>query len=176
MALKSGKIVGWFRGRMEFGPRALGHRSILADPRNPKMKDIINEKVKNREPFRPFAPSVLEEASSDYFELFCPSPFMLLTAKVKEDKRSMIPAVTHVDGTARIQTVNKEDDLVYYNLIKKFAELTNVPVLLNTSFNIKGEPIVCTPAHAYECLKKTGIDLLVMENFIIEKTQRTNHG
>ncbi len=167
--LSRGKIVGWFQGRMEFGPRALGARSILADPRNPKMKDILNEKVKHRESFRPYAPSVILEEAKEYFELDCPSPFMLLVARVREDKRKIIPAVTHVDGTARIQTVSREENSLYYDLIQRFKDITGVPLIINTSFNVRGEPIVCSPEDAYQCFLKTEMDCLVMENFLIKK-------
>jgi len=167
--LSRGKIVGWFQGRMEFGPRALGARSILADPRNPKMKDILNEKVKHRESFRPYAPSVILEDAKEYFELDCPSPFMLLVARVREDKRKIIPAVTHVDGTARIQTVSREENSLYYDLIQRFKDITGVPLIINTSFNVRGEPIVCSPEDAYQCFLKTEMDCLVMENFLIKK-------
>jgi len=154
---------------MEFGPRALGARSILADPRNPKMKDILNEKVKHRESFRPYAPSVILEDAKEYFELDCPSPFMLLVARVREDKRKIIPAVTHVDGTARIQTVSREENSLYYDLIQRFKDITGVPLIINTSFNVRGEPIVCSPEDAYQCFLKTEMDCLVMENFLIKK-------
>ncbi len=167
--LSQGKIVGWFQGRMEFGPRALGARSILADPRNPKMKDILNEKVKHRESFRPYAPSVILEEAKEYFELECASPFMLLVASVREDKKRIIPAVTHVDGTARIQTVSRKENTLFYELIQKFKDITGVPMILNTSFNVRGEPIVCNPEDAYQCFLKTEMDFLVMENILIEK-------
>lgn len=167
--LADGKIVAWFQDRMEFGPRALGNRSILADPRRADMKDIINAKVKFREPFRPFAPSVLEEKSDEYFNEFSYSPFMLLVAPVKESKKEVIPAVTHVDGTARVQTVSRLQNPIYYELIKEFEKLTGVPVLLNTSFNIKGEPIVFTPIDAIKCFLKTDIDYLVLGSYILQK-------
>jgi len=152
---------------MEWGPRALGNRSILADPRNAKMKDILNEKIKHRESFRPFAPSILEEFSSEYFELDIPSPYMLLVAKVK--KADIIPAVTHVDGTGRLQTVSKKANTLYYDLIKEFYDLTGVPVLINTSMNVMGEPIVHTPEQAYTMLLKTDMDYLVMGNYVISR-------
>ena len=132
---------------MEWGPRALGNRSVLADPRNSKMKDILNEKVKHRESFRPFAPSILEEYTSDYFDIDIPSPYMLMVANVKQPKK--IPAVTHVDGTGRLQTVSKESNSLYYDLISEFYKITNVPVIINTSMNVMGEPIVNTPLEAY---------------------------
>ncbi len=162
-------VVGWFHGKMEFGPRALGHRSILANASNPKMKEIINEKIKHREPFRPFAPSVLAEYSEKFFDLHCESPFMLLVADVFLDKRKIIPAITHVDGTARVQTVNRKTGGRYYDLIKEYYRLTGVPVVLNTSFNVRGEPIVCAPQDAYNCFIKTDMDYLVLENYLIQK-------
>ncbi len=173
-ALIKGKVCGWFQGRMEWGPRALGNRSILADPRIGKMKDIVNKKVKFREPFRPFAPSVLYEKAEDFFELIhkeenFPYKFMLATANVKEDKREKIPAVTHKDGTARLQVVEKDINPLYYALIEKFEEKTGIPVLLNTSFNLKGEPIVCTPEDALNTFIKSGMDLLCIGNYIVEK-------
>lgn len=169
--IADGKIIAWFQGRMEFGPRALGNRSILADPRRADMKDIINAKVKFREPFRPFAPSVLEEKADEYFEGPSHSPFMLLVAPVKESKKNIIPAVTHVDGTARVQTVNTTQNPLYYRLISEFEKLTGVPVILNTSFNVKGEPIVFSPDDAIKCFLKTDIDYLVMANYIIQKNK-----
>jgi len=160
-------VVGWYQGRVEWGPRALGNRSILADPRNAKMKDILNEKIKHRESFRPFAPSILEEHASEYFELDIPSPYMLLVAKVK--KPDKIPAVTHVDGTGRLQTVSRKANPLYYDLINEFYKLTGVPVIINTSMNVKGEPIVNTPSQGYAMLQKTEMDYLVMGNFLISK-------
>jgi len=160
-------VVGWYQGRVEWGPRALGNRSILADPRNAKMKDILNEKIKHRESFRPFAPSILEEYASEYFELDIPSPYMLLVAKVK--KPDKIPAVTHVDGTGRLQTVSRKANPLYYDLIIEFFKLTDVPVIVNTSMNVKGEPIVNTPSQGYAMLRKTEMDYLVMGNFLISK-------
>lgn len=165
------KVVGWFQGRMEFGPRALGNRSILADARNPKNKDVVNLKIKFRESFRPFAPSVLVERCSDYFELDTESPYMLLVGQVREDKRQ-IPSVTHVDGSARIQTVDRARNELYYDLIKKFEEKTGCPVIINTSFNVRGEPIVCTPADAYACFMGTNMDVLVMgSQFLLKEEQ-----
>ena len=163
------KIVGWFQGRMEFGPRALGNRTILANPCNPDMKDILNHRVKHREPFRPFAPSALLDHASEYFDLDAPSPFMLLVAPVRPDKRDVLPAITHVDGTARLQTVARDENPLYYDLIAEFRKITGVPVVLNTSFNVRGEPIVRTPDDAYECFATTGIDTLVMHDFVVEK-------
>ena len=160
-------VVGWYQGRMEWGPRALGNRSILADPRNANMKDILNEKIKHRDSFRPFAPSIMEEYASDYFELDVPSPYMLLVSKVK--KPEQIPAVTHVDGTGRLQTVSQYSNPLYYDLIKEFFNLTNVPVIINTSMNVRGEPIVNTPEQAFEMLLKTDMDYIVMGNYIVGK-------
>ena len=160
-------VVGWYQGRVEWGPRALGNRSILADPRNAKMKDILNEKIKHRESFRPFAPSILEEHASEYFELDIPSPYMLLVAKVK--KPDKIPAVTHVDGTGRLQTVSRLANPLYYDLINEFYKLTGVPVIVNTSMNVRGEPIVNTPGQAFDMLLKTDMDYIVMGDCIIGK-------
>jgi len=152
---------------MEWGPRALGNRSILADPRRPEMKDVLNEKIKHRESFRPFAPSILEEYASEYFDINIPSPYMLLVAPVK--KPDKIPAVTHVDGTGRLQTVSKDANPLYYQLITEFYKITQVPVLVNTSMNVKGEPIVNTPENAYNMLTKTDMDYLVMGSFMVTR-------
>ena len=165
--ISEGNIVGWYQGRMEWGPRALGNRSILADPRNPEMKNILNEKIKHRESFRPFAPSILEEFVSEFFELDIPSPYMLLVAKVK--KPEIIPAVTHIDGTGRLQSVSKDVNLLYHNLINEFYKITGVPAIINTSMNVMGEPIVNTPDHAYKMILKTDMDFLVMGNYMISK-------
>ncbi len=165
-----GYIVSWFQGRMEVGPRALGNRSILADPRDPKMKDRLNHRVKHREPFRPFAPSMLAERASEYLEDAHPSPFMILAFNVKKEKREEIPAVVHVDGTTRPHTVERSVNEKYWSLIKAFEEKTEVPVVLNTSFNIRGEPIVCTPKDAIDTFLKTGIDYLAIGDFLIGKT------
>lgn len=167
--LAEGGIVGWFQGAMEFGPRALGSRSILADARRPDMKDRINLRVKFRESFRPFAPAVLEEQVSEYFELDRPSPYMLLVAPVLEGRRAEIPSVTHVDGSARIQTVSRRTNPRFYGLLQEFQEQTGCAVLLNTSFNIVGEPIVESPEQAYQCFMRTGMDLLVLENCVLRK-------
>lgn len=169
--LSEGKLVCWFQGRMEWGPRALGNRSLLADPRRAEMRDIINLKVKHREPFRPFAPSVLEEKSYDYFGNPIPSPFMLFAFKVHPNRQKDIPAVTHVDGTARPQTVRKAANPLYWNLIKEFENRTGVPVLLNTSFNVQ-EPIVCSPKDAVACFLKTKVDYLVLNNLLIEQPHK----
>lgn len=168
--LADGKIVGWFQGRFEMGPRALGNRSILADPRRAEMRDILNDKVKRREPFRPFAPAVLVEKAGEYFELDQPDPFMTLAPRVRPDKRSVIPAAVHVDGTGRIQTVERTHNPRYYGLIEEFGRLTGVPVLLNTSFNRK-EPIVARPEDAIACYLRGGMDVLVMDDFYT-----TDHG
>ncbi len=190
--LKNGKIIGWFQGRMEFGPRALGCRSIIADPRSEKMQKNLNLKIKFRESFRPFAPSILREDLSNWFELDCDSPYMLLVADVKKSiqiqetetnqklfgierlnlKRSLIPAVTHVDYSARIQTVHKDTNPKYHNLLQNFKKLTNCPVLVNTSFNIRGEPIVCSVEDAFKCFMGTELDVLVCENFVLYKNEQ----
>ena len=163
--ISTGNIVGWYQGKMEWGPRALGNRSILADPRNASMKDILNEKIKHRESFRPFAPSVLEEYASEYFDIDIPSPYMLMVAKVK--KPEIIPAVTHVDGTGRLQTVSNYANPLYYDLINEFFKITGVPVIINTSMNVMGEPIVNTPEQAYQMIVKTDMDCLVLGNNLI---------
>ncbi len=159
-------IVGWFKGRCEWGPRALGNRSILADPRNPKIKDIINEKIKRRESFRPFAPSVIEDKARDYFDLNYSSPHMLFVVNAKNNIKTTLPAVVHVDNTCRVQTVSKKFNTVFYKLIKKFEEMTTIPVLLNTSFN-ENEPIVQKPEEAFDCFERTKMDCLVLENWVI---------
>jgi carbamoyltransferase len=166
--IAAGKIVGWFQGRMEWGPRALGNRSIVVDPRRAEMKDILNRRIKHREPFRPFAPSILEEAVGEYFEQTYPSPFMLMTYRVKPDKRALIPAPTHVDGTGRLQTVDRETNPLYWQLIKEFEKVAGVPVVLNTSFN-ENEPVVCTPGEALDCFLRTRMDVLVMGPYAVEK-------
>jgi carbamoyltransferase len=167
-ALVDQKTIGWFQGRMEFGPRALGARSIIADARNPENKTVVNLKIKFRESFRPFAPTVLEEKCSEWFELDIPSPYMLLVADVREGKRT-IPAVTHVDQSARIQTVNEKEHPRYYKLIKRFDEKTGCPLIINTSFNVRGEPIVCKPDEAYTCFMRTNMDVLVLDKFVMYK-------
>ena len=166
--IADGKILGWYQGRMEWGPRALGNRSIVVDPRRAEMKDILNRRIKHREIFRPFAPSILEEATSEYFERSYPSPFMNLAYRVRPEKRETIPAPTHVDGTGRLQTVSRSANPLYWQLIKEFEKLTGVPVLLNTSFN-DNEPIVCTPAEAIACFERTQMDVLVLGPYLIEK-------
>ena len=190
--LKSGKAIGWMQGRMEFGPRALGGRSIIADPRSPKMQKLLNLKVKFRESFRPFAPSILRENLSEWFDLKQDSPYMLLVANVKNTKiikmtdeekklfgidklnivRSKIPSVTHVDYSARIQTVHKDTNPIYYNLIHKFNKITDCPIIINTSFNIRGEPIVCSPEDALKCFMGTELDILVIGNFYLKKSNQ----
>jgi len=168
-ALAAGKVVGWYQGRMEWGPRALGNRSILADPRIAGMKDKLNKRVKHRQAFRPFAPVVLEERAHEIFEGERESPFMLLAERVRPQWRDRIPAVVHVDGTARLQTVRADQNEPLYRLLKEFDAITGVPVLLNTSFNIKGEPIVETPQDAVHCFLTTGIDYLVMHDVVLSK-------
>ncbi|MCL6498550.1 MAG: carbamoyltransferase, partial [Firmicutes bacterium] len=165
--IADGKIVGWFQGRMEWGPRALGNRSIVVDPRRPEMKDVLNRRIKHREPFRPFAPSILEEATGGYFERAYPSPFMILAYPVRPEKRAVIPAPTHVDGTGRLQTVSRETNPRYWRLIKEFERLTGVPVVLNTSFN-ENEPIVCTPQEAVDCFLRTQMDVLAIGQCLVE--------
>ncbi|MGA2483131.1 MAG: carbamoyltransferase C-terminal domain-containing protein [Candidatus Acidiferrales bacterium] len=163
-----GKILGWFQGRAEWGPRALGNRSIVADPRRAEMKDVLNRRIKHREPFRPFAPSILAEATGEYFEKSQPSPFMTLAYPVRAEKRAAIPAPTHVDGTGRLQTVSREANPRYWRLIREFGNITGVPVLLNTSFN-DNEPIVCRPEEAIDCFLRTQMDALALGDFLIEK-------
>lgn len=185
------KIIGWFQGRMEFGPRALGSRSIIGDARSSEMQSVMNLKIKFRESFRPFAPSVLEDKASEYFDVKTASPYMLLTAQVRKDKliesntdgktgldllnmkRSVIPAVTHVDNSARLQTVNEKENRLYYKLIKKFYEKSGCPVIINTSFNVRGEPIVNDPSDAYYCFMGTNIDVLALGSFILYKEEQT---
>jgi carbamoyltransferase len=176
--LTSGKVIGWSQGRFEWGPRALGSRSILADPRNEEMKDIVNSKIKFREPYRPFAPSVLAECAEKYFELpnavnHSPARFMLYVVPVRPEEQHTLPAITHVDGTGRLQTVFREQSPRYYGLIERFGQATGVPVVLNTSFNLKGEPVVNTPANAFSTFSKSEMDTLVLENFVIEKSELT---
>lgn len=167
-----GRLVCWFQGRMEWGPRALGNRSLLADPRREDMRALINAKVKLREPFRPFAPSVLEERAVEFFDLAAPSPFMLFTFPVRVSAKGIIPAVVHVDGTARVQTVDSRSNPQYRRLIEAFARLTGIPVLLNTSFNVH-EPIVCTPQEAVDCFLRTKVDWLVMGNYLASRSTDT---
>ena len=193
--LKNQKTVGWFQGRMEFGPRALGARSILADPRSDKMQKILNLKIKYRESFRPFAPSIIIDDLTDWFELSLESPYMLLVSEIKSNlkiemtkeekklflikklniKRSSIPAVTHVDYSSRIQTVHKKTNPIYYKLIHKFKELTGCPILVNTSFNIRGEPIVCSVEDAFTCFMGTNLDILAIGNFLLFKEDQNKN-
>lgn len=190
--INSEKVIGWFQGRMEFGPRALGSRSIIGDSRSKNMQSVMNLKIKFRESFRPFAPTVLVEHVSDYFEIDRESPYMLLVAAVREDKRvnsqsenkdlfgieklkvprSVIPAITHVDYSARIQTVDKKNNGLYYDMIKAFYDLTGCPVIINTSFNVRGEPIVCSPQEAYTCFMRTEMDYLIMGSFLLDKKKQ----
>lgn len=190
--IADGKVIGWFDGKMEFGPRALGSRSIIGDARSPKMQSVMNLKIKFRESFRPFAPTVLRDSVSDYFELDCDSPYMLLVAPVREERRlkmspeqedtfgidklnvprSDIPAVTHVDYSARIQTVSEADNRRYYQIIKEFERLTGYSIIVNTSFNVRGEPIVCTPEDAYLCFMRTEMDYLVLGNSLLDKKEQ----
>jgi carbamoyltransferase len=190
--LKAGRVVGWLQGRMEFGPRALGNRSILGDARNPTMQSVMNLKIKYRESFRPFAPSVLREKVSEYFEMDADSPYMLLVAPVQKKRclpfdrgmkdlwgidllnvpRSDIPAATHLDYSARIQTVHRETNPKYHALLRSFETKTGYAVIVNTSFNVRGEPIVCTPEDAYRCFMRTEMDVLVLENCILFKEEQ----
>jgi carbamoyltransferase len=167
--LADGKILGWFQGRMEFGPRALGARSILADPRDPEMNAKVNNAVKFREWWRPFAPSMLAEVADEYIESATDSPFMILTAQVRPEKRTVIPSVTHVDGSARPQTVERDVNPLYWRLIREFGDRTGVPVVMNTSFNLRGEPIVCTPTDGIRTFFSSGMDALVIGSFVVEK-------
>jgi len=187
-----GHVIGWFQGRVEFGPRALGSRSIIGDPRSPTMQSTMNLKIKYRESFRPFAPTILKEKVADYFEMDCESPYMLLVAPVKQDKRrqmtpeeerlfgieklnvirSEVPAITHVDYTARVQTVAREDNPLYYDTIEAFYKKTGCPLVINTSFNVRGEPIVCSPEDAYKCFMRTKMDYLIMGNFLLDKREQ----
>jgi carbamoyltransferase len=167
--LAEGNIVGWFQGRMEFGPRALGNRSILADPRSADVKDRVNATIKFREQFRPFAPSCLREHVAEYFEADVDSPFMTFTVGCHKEKQAVVPAIVHVDGTSRLQSVSKEDQPLYHALISRFYELTGVPIVLNTSFNLAGEPIVCSPYDALRTFITCGIDVLIMGDFMVTK-------
>ena len=166
--ISKNQVIGWFKGRCEWGPRALGNRSILADARNPEIKDILNKKIKLRESFRPFAPAVLEEFANTYFDINYPSPYMLNVVNGKKIAKESVPAVVHVDNTCRVQTVSKSDNYHFYNLISEFNKLTGVPIILNTSFN-ENEPIVLNPEHAFDCFRRTSMDCLVLENWIITR-------
>ncbi|OHB36077.1 MAG: hypothetical protein A2Y08_02045 [Planctomycetes bacterium GWA2_40_7] len=190
--IASENVIGWFEGRMEFGPRALGSRSIIGDPRSKEMQSIMNLKIKYRESFRPFAPTVLREHVSDYFDIDCESPYMLLVANIKDEKRikmsgdeeklfgleklkvarSDVPAITHVDYSARIQTVTKEDNPLFYSVIEEFYKKTGCPMVVNTSFNVRGEPIVCRPEEAYKCFMRTGMDYLIMGSYLLDKKEQ----
>ena len=169
-SIAAGQIVGWFQGRMEIGPRALGGRSILADPRRPEMKDALNERVKHRESFRPFAPSVLAEHQGDWFECDYPSDYMLFVYRFREDKMSQVPSVLHSDGTGRLQSVPNDDSSRFRRLIEEFYQMTGIPIVLNTSFNVQGEPIVCSPQDAIRCFMSTEMDCLFMGDFLVRKT------
>ena len=169
--LEQNAVVGWFQGRMEFGPRALGNRSILGNPGSPEMQDILNNRIKKREPFRPFAPSVLKGRAEEYFELLDHSPYMLLAPRTRPEKLDAIPAVVHVDGTARVQVVEQETNPRYWRLISCFEERTGLPMVVNTSFNQRGEPIVCTPEDAIDCFRRSRIDCLALEGFVVERDQ-----
>jgi carbamoyltransferase len=166
--IAEGDVVGWFQGRMEWGPRALGNRSIVADPRRHDMKDILNARIKHREAFRPFAPSILAEHTGEYFEQDYPDPFMIKVYAVRPEKREEIPAVTHVDGTGRLQTVDRDASPRYHSLITNFKEITGTPVIVNTSFN-DNEPIVCKPQEALDCFNRTKMDSLAIGNFFVTK-------
>ena len=190
--IASENVIGWFEGRMEFGPRALGSRSIIGDPRSEEMQSIMNLKIKYRESFRPFAPTVLREHVSDYFDIDCESPYMLLVANIKDEKRikmsgdeeklfgleklkvarSDVPAITHVDYSARIQTVTKEDNPLFYSVVEEFYKKTGCPMVVNTSFNVRGEPIVCRPEEAYKCFMRTGMDYLIMGSYLLDKKEQ----
>jgi carbamoyltransferase len=186
------RVVGLFQGAMEYGPRALGNRSILADARDPKMQSLLNLATKFRESFRPFAPAILEERAAEWFELDAPSPYMLMVAGLRENKRlspqngglpaqleewvnqvrSLAPAITHVDYSARIQTVSRQTNPDFHAILSAFERMTGCPLLVNTSFNVRSEPIVCTPANAYQCFMRTGIEVLVLNNFLLRKSEQ----
>jgi carbamoyltransferase len=170
-AIARGEVVGWYQGRSEWGPRALGNRSILADPRRPDMKDLLNRKIKRRESFRPFAPSILEERTGEWFTLSYPDPFMIKVYPIRPEKRTEIPAVTHVDGTGRLQTVSRRTNPRYWKLIDAFGRRTGVPIVLNTSFN-ENEPIVNTPEEALDCFLRTRMDRLVMGDVVLVRQAR----
>src|SRR5204863_1675093 len=167
-AIAEGKVIGWFQGRMEWGPRALGNRSILCDPRRADMKEILNARIKRRESFRPFAPSILREAVSEWFEQDDDVPFMMQVFQIRPEKRSLVPAVCHVDGSGRLQTVHADTNPPYHQLIAEFSRLTSVPMVLNTSFN-ENEPVVCRPEEALDCFLRTKMDVLVLGNFFVER-------
>jgi carbamoyltransferase len=171
--IAAGLVVGWFQERMEFGPRALGNRSILADPGNPDMQNILNMKIKFREGFRPFAPAVKLEAMNTYFEPDLASPYMTFIHQVKTD-RAKLPAITHADGSARIQTVSRDSNPLFWSLLDEFEKISGVPILINTSFNVRGEPIVCTPEDAIRCFMNTGMDFLVLGDMLFDKQLQTS--
>jgi carbamoyltransferase len=173
--INKNNVIGWFQGGMEWGPRALGNRSILSNASHPDMKDILNAKVKHREMFRPFAPVILQEKVHEWFEIDKDEEsFMLFVYPFKEEKKKLVPSVVHVDGSGRLQTINKEQNEAYYSVIKEYEKLTGIPILINTSFNIRGEPIVCTPQQAYRCMMGTGIDYLIIDKFIIARKDNPN--
>jgi carbamoyltransferase len=172
-AIESGKVVGWFQGRMEWGPRSLGNRSILCDPRRADMKDVLNSKIKRRESFRPFAPSIQREYVGEWFEEDGDVPFMMQVYQIKEEQRAQIPAVTHVDGSGRLQTVYRQTNPRYWRLIEAFRNLTGVPIVLNTSFN-ENEPVVCRPEEALNCFQRTNMDLLVLGDWLVSRSPRAN--
>ncbi|MEF3364948.1 carbamoyltransferase C-terminal domain-containing protein [Methylocystis sp. 9N] len=169
-AVASGKVIGWFQGRMEWGPRALGNRSIIGDPRRADMKDILNKKIKRRESFRPFAPSILSEAVGEWFEEEDDVPFMMQVFQIREEKRALVPAVTHVDGSGRLQTVKRSANARYHALISAFRDVTGVPLVLNTSFN-ENEPVVCRPEEALDCFLRTNMDVLALGDWIIQRSE-----
>ena len=166
--IADGKVVGWFQGRMEWGPRALGNRSILADPRRSDIKEMLNAKIKRRESFRPFAPSILRESVAEWFEQDDDVPFMMEVFQIRSEKRALIPAVAHVDGSGRLQTVHRETNPLFHSLISAFRALTSVPLVLNTSFN-ENEPVVCRPEEALDCFLRTKMDVLVLGDFVVER-------
>jgi carbamoyltransferase len=174
LEIASGKVVAWFQGRMEFGPRALGNRSILADPRIPSMKDWLNQKIKHRELFRPFAASIIEEQATQFFQLHHPAPYMIEVCDVKPEKQDVVPAITHVDGTCRPQTVNFSDNPKFWRLLKEFEKQTGIPLILNTSFNVAGSPIVCSPSQAIETFVSTGIDVLFLGDYVARKSDHSS--
>jgi carbamoyltransferase len=171
--IAAGKVVGWFQGRMEFGPRALGNRSILADPRRHDMKDILNSRIKHREHFRPFCPSILAERTADFFETSYPSPFMVQAYRIRPERRTEVPAITHADGTGRLQTVEKDQNPLYWKLLRRFDEITGVPILLNTSFN-ENEPIVSMPSEAIDCFLRTNMDVLAIGSYMLQKSENAH--
>ena len=168
--IAGGKVLGWYQGRMEFGPRALGNRSILADPRRSDMKDILNSRIKHREHFRPFCPSIRADRTGDFFAISYPSPFMVQAYPIRPERQAEVPAITHADGTGRLQTVEEDQNPLYWKLLTRFEELTGIPILLNTSFN-ENEPVVNTPAEALDCFLRTNMDVLVLGACILYKSE-----